>query len=335
MARQSTGIAPLDDFLDYCLIEEGLTPATITTYRQVLHAFCTWAAHACTAERFVPELLTRDLLRGWQHHLIAERRLDTATYVKYVSALRSFLAYLHEERLTELTRDDVRLPKGYLDLSSVKALTLEELTALVQAPDPRTPWGRRDRALLALLYSTGMRIAELCSLNRSHIPLERLCRGEVLELPIVGKGRKPRVVFVDRLAQELLKVYLESRDDDLVPLFRPYRGRPNAEGRLTPRMIQRAIDKYAKKAGLVSSPTPHTLRHSFAVHKLQAGADTRIVQAFLGHASLATTQRYTRVTDRYLREAYERAHRSLVLRKEALTPNPSPAAAGEGNEATG
>ena len=321
MARQTTGVMALDDFLDYCLIEEGLTAATITTYRQVLHAFATWAAEASGAERFSPQVLTRDLLRGWQHHLIAERRLDTTTYVKYISALRSFLTYLHEERLTDLTRDDVRLPKGYLDLSAVKALTLDDLSALVQAPDPHTPWGRRDRALLALLYSTGMRIAELCSLNRAQVPLDKLCCGETLELAIVGKGRKPRVVFVDRLAQELLKPYLESRDDDLAPLFRPYRGKPNAEGRLTPRMIQRALDKYAKQAGLASSPTPHTLRHSFAVHKLQAGADTRIVQAFLGHASLATTQRYTRVTDRYLREAYERAHHSLPLEQEHAEPS--------------
>lgn len=298
--------ACIEDFLSYCLVEEGLAPSSVKTYRQVLCAFAAWVERK-TGAGFEPLSITRPLVKGWQRRLVSERNLDDATYVKYISALRSLITYLHEEGLTELTRDDAKLPKSHLDLSSVKALAPEEVGALLSAPNLTTSWGRRDRALLALLYCSGMRIAELCALNRDQLPLDALGKGPVLELPIVGKGRKPRVVFVDELAQELLKEYLESRSDELPALFRPYKG-PPGQGRLTPRAVQMAIRRYSRSVGMMSAPTPHTLRHTFAVHKLQAGADTRIVQAFLGHSSLATTQRYTRITDKYLRESYERAH---------------------------
>lgn len=296
----------VEEFLSYCLVEEGLAPSSVRTYKQTLCAFAAWT-EAQTGAGFEPPSITRPLIKKWQRHLVAERGLDDATYVKYVSALRSLLTYLHDNHGTALTRDDAKLPKSHMDLSSVKALAPEEVAALLSAPDPATPWGRRDRALLALLYCSGMRVAELCALNRDQLPLDALGKEEVLELPIVGKGRKPRVVFVDELAQTLLKDYLESRSDELPPLLRPYKG-PDGGGRLTPRAVQAAIRRYSRAAGLMSSPTPHTLRHTFAIHKLQAGADTRIVQAFLGHSSLATTQRYTRITDRYLRENYERTH---------------------------
>lgn len=303
----------VDRFLDACLIEEGLSPATAATYRQVLYAFAAWVTQRAGA--FAPEKLTAQLIRGWQRHLVAERGLDDDTYVKYLSALRSFLTFLHGEGLTTLTRDDVKLPKAHLDLSRVKALSVEEIRALLDAPDPRTAWGRRDRALLAVLYSSGMRIAELCALDRAQVPERALGVAPTLEVAIVGKGRRPRVIFINRLAQERLAAYLALRDDDHPALFIAYRGPRPLANRLTPRAIQQAIARYARQAGLAARPTPHTLRHTFAVHHLQAGADTRIVQAFLGHASLATTQRYTRITDRFLREAYERSQNALGLAK--------------------
>jgi len=296
----------IEEFLSYCLVEEGLATSTVRTYRQVLCSLAAWTERR-TGSGFVPDSLDRSTIKAWQRHLVSERDLDDATYTKYVSALRSFLAYLHEENRTALTRDDAKLPKSHMDLSSIKALSPEDVGALLSAPDASTPWGRRDLALLALLYCSGMRVAEICSLERAQLPLGRLGEQSVLELAIVGKGRKPRVVFVDALAQAQLHTYLESREDEYPALFLPYKG-PKGQNRLTPRSVQGAIRRYARSAGLMSTPTPHTLRHTFAVHKLQAGADTRIVQAFLGHASLATTQRYTRVTDRYLRESYERTH---------------------------
>jgi integrase/recombinase XerD len=174
-------------------------------------------------------------------------------------------------------------------------LSIEELEALVAAPDPARTWGRRDRALFATFYSTGMRVAEALSRDRRELPLVRLCQSEVLELPIVGKGRKPRLVFLDRLAQELLHSYLTTRTDALTPLFRSYRGAAAPDRRLSARQVQHAIKQYALRAGLATVPTPHT----------------RIVQAFLGHASLATTQRYTAVRDPFLRRAYAAAHHPL------------------------
>jgi integrase/recombinase XerD len=306
--QRSRLTAAIDDFLQYCLVEQGLARLTIRTYRQVLTALATWIGPEATVAD-----LSRALVRRWQQELVGGRGLDHATYVKYLSGLRSFLGYLREEGLTELTPEDARLPKGIVDLSHVRPLTPEEVAALVRAIDVGTPWGRRDRAILALLYSSGMRVAELCSLDRRQIRSDRLGEADLMELPIVGKGRRPRVVFLDRTAQTLLADYLARRDDDYPALFRPYRGKIRPDGRLTPRMIQTAIAAYARAAGLVDTPTPHTLRHSFAVHALQGGADTRVVQAFLGHASLATTQRYTRVSDRFLRESYRASHRPLDL----------------------
>lgn len=298
--------AAIEDFLQYCLIEHGLARLTIRTYRQVLMALAAWLGPEATVDA-----LTRPAVRRWQQELVGARGLDHATYVKYISGLRSFLAYLREERLTDLTPDDARLPKGFTDVSHVQPLTPDEVAALVRAVDPGTPWGRRDRAILALLYSSGMRVAELCSLDRRQVRGEALGTTDLLELTIVGKGRRPRLVFLDQTAQRLLADYLATRDDDYPALFRPYRGKIRPDGRLTPRMIQTAITTYARAAGLPTMPTPHTLRHSFAIHALQGGADTRVVQAFLGHASLATTQRYTRITDRFLRESYRASHQPL------------------------
>ncbi|MCC6628985.1 MAG: tyrosine-type recombinase/integrase [Chloroflexi bacterium] len=312
MATAPAGVASLiaviDDFLEYCLIEEGLAALTLRTYRQVLRALATWLGPEATVAH-----LTRPTIRRWQHVLMTERGVDQSTYVKYVSGLRSLLTYLRAENLTELSADDARLPKGHLDLHAVHPLTREEVVALVGVADDSTPWGRRDRAILTLLYSSGMRVAELCALDRKQIRVDSLGGSVPVELAIVGKGRRPRVVFIDQPAQALLAAYLATRDDDYPALFRPYRGKARADGRLTPRMIQTAIDRYARAAGLASSPTPHTLRHSFAIHALQGGADTRVVQAFLGHASLATTQRYTKITDRYLRDSYQRSHQPLTL----------------------
>lgn len=306
--ERPTLLAAIEDFLQYCLVEHGLARLTIRTYRQVLTACAAWLGEGASVDA-----LTRPAIRAWQQELSGERGLDHATYVKYVSGLRSLLAYLREERLTDLTPDDARLPKGFVDLSAVQPLTPEEVAALVRAIDPDTPWGRRDRAIVALLYSSGMRVAELCSLDRRQVRIGALGGGELVELPIVGKGRRPRLVFLDGTAQALLATYLATRDDEYPALFRPYRGKIRPDGRLTPRMIQTAIAAYARAAGLPSTPTPHTLRHSFAIHALQGGADTRVVQAFLGHASLATTQRYTRITDRFLRESYRSSHRPLDL----------------------
>ncbi len=302
----------ISDFLDYCAIEEGCTPSTVHTYRQVLHAFLKFARSRLGQEPQL-ESIDRALIRSFQRHIAVERSLDDDTYVKYCSVLRSFAAYLRENGLASISRDDIRLPKNYLDLSKVKALSVDDLVALLQAPDRSTPWGLRDRAIMAVLYSTGMRVGELCALDRQNVPEGLLGTQQVIELPIVGKGRKPRVVFLDRVAQELLAEYLHTRTDQYPPLFIAYRGQLAEEARLTPRMVQAAIARYAKMAGVAQRPTPHTLRHTFAVHKLMSGADIRIVQAFLGHASLSTTQRYTRVTDSYLKEAYLNSHKTLDL----------------------
>jgi len=301
-----------EQFLDDGLIEEGWSPKTATTYRQVLNSLALWTVEQ-SHQPFSPTSLTRAVIRDWQRELRTHRHLDDATYVKYLAALRSFIRYLRDTGDTELSAEDASLPRGYTDVSHVIPLSIEELTTLVATPSERTTWGRRDRALLATLYSTGMRIAEAVGRDRAELREPHLCDDDVMDLPIVGKGRKPRIVFLDMTAQHLLRAYLQSRTDQHTPLFISFRGPAGPDRRLSARQVQRALHDYAMEAGLTHIPTPHTLRHSFALHKLEAGADTRLIQAFLGHASIATTQRYTRVRDSYLHGAYEQSHRRIDL----------------------
>jgi site-specific recombinase XerD len=179
---------------------------------------------------------------------------------------------------------------------------------LLNSPDTSDEIGLRDRAVLETLFSTGLRVSELVRLNRDHINLESK------EFGIIGKGGKPRVVFLSDTAAEWLGRYLRSRQDEFKPLFIRYRGareiaKDGEKMRLTARSIQRIVEKYAKKCGLPLEPTPHTLRHSFATDLLRGGADIRSVQEMLGHKSVTTTQVYTHVTDRRLREVHRAFHR--------------------------
>ena len=293
-------------------LEQGrrLSAHTVRAYGEDVRQFLAFLQQQASPPRAWREVTHREV-RRFLAGLQAARYARRSTARK-LAALRAFFRFLVATGAAEGNPAvGIHSPRRERRLPAI--LREDEIERLLLAPDRDTPLGLRDAALLETLYSTGMRVAELCALDRSQVREDLLGQAPVYELPIVGKGRRPRVVFLDALAQALLRQYLETRDDDFPALFRPYRGRATEEGRLTPRMIQAALARYARQAGLATTPTPHTLRHTFAVHKLQAGADVRIVQAFLGHASLSTTQRYTRVTDRYLREAYLEAHRPLAL----------------------
>ena len=188
-------------------------------------------------------------------------------------------------------------------------LSSDETERLIEAVDTNTPQGIRDRAILELLFSSGLRVSELVNLNRDHINLKR---GEFM---VRGKGQKDRPVFISPEASEWLATYLDTRTDPAIPLFIRYSGFKTGDSkgesfRLTPRSVQRIVQQYAKLAGITKKVSPHTLRHSFATDLLMNGADLRSVQSMLGHSNIATTQVYTHVTDQHLREVHQKFHRN-------------------------
>jgi site-specific recombinase XerD len=220
-------------------------------------------------------------------------------------ALRSFLKWLIKNDAKVMAPDKIDLPK--VEERQVKFLSGEQVDRLLNAPTISTLQGKRDKAILEILFSTGLRVSELVKLNRDKIDLDRR------EFGIVGKGGKARVVFLSTRAAEWLKKYLAERADHFKPLFIRHKGNleptlPDEKTRLTPRSIQRLIKKYVRKIKLPVDATPHVLRHSFATDLLVAGADIRSVQEMLGHKNIATTQIYTHVTNKQLRDIHETFH---------------------------
>lgn len=311
----------VEEFLEYLEIEKGCSPGTIREYRHYLTRFSHWLREAAPQAR--PEDLDLELVRKYRLHLAhLEGRdgapLKRATQAYHIVALRAFLRYLVVRRdLATLSPDKVELPKTGSRL--VRFLDGEQVELLLAAPNVSTPVGLRDRVIMETLFSTGLRVSELVKLNRDEISLERQ------EFGVVGKGAKPRVVFLSAEATEWLRSYLASRRDGFKPLFIRYAGRTDfardGEGmRLSARSVERIVEKYARRCGLPVKVSPHTLRHSFATDLLRGGADLRSVQEMLGHESIRTTQVYTHVTDRQLREV----HRAFHSRTRPTVPDPSP-----------
>jgi len=212
-----------------------------------------------------------------------------------------------------LPADKITLPKDARTEKTVKFLNLEQVEQLLLAPDTKNPIGLRDRAILETLFSTGLRIAELIALNWEQFV--NIKNKKDLELGIIGKGSYPRTVYFSERALSWVKRYLETRDNKEKPLFIHYRSRNDAEPRLTARSIERIVKKYAILAGVPIFTTPHTLRHSMATDLLTQGVDLRIIQEFLGHKSILTTQIYTHVTNKRLRDIHRQFHSGKRLKK--------------------
>jgi site-specific recombinase XerD len=244
----------------------------------------------------------------------------------YEEAVSMFLEYLELEQnrslktiqnynhyLTRLKRGLPALPADKIELArtrrpQVTFLNQEELERLTAQPKTDNLVGLRDRAILELLFSSGLRISELVGLDRDHINLGRR------EFMVRGKGQKDRPIFISHDAADWISSYLDKRQDNSKPLFIRYSGSKKMDNtgnfsRLTPRSIQRMVSRYAKLAGITKHVSPHTLRHSFATDLLMNGADLRSVQAMLGHSNIATTQIYTHVTDPHLKKVHEQFHR--------------------------
>lgn len=292
----------IGDFLDHLTYERNVAANTIEAYRADLDAFFAFLCddYLTTPLDLVdPKRIDHLAIRAWLAHQ-HRRQLSRASMARRLSALRSFFRFLMREGIVEANpARTVATPKREKYLPSV--LQPPDLAVLLEQPD-ETPLGLRDRAWIELLYAAGIRVGELVGIDVDDVEL----RARLLK--VRGKGSKERIVPFGRKAEEAVRQWLGARaglvsDPDETALFVNHRG-----GQISARSIRRLLDRYVRAAALRAGISPHTLRHSFATHLLNAGADLRSIQELLGHASLSTTQKYTHLTDAKLIEVYRKAH---------------------------
>ncbi len=310
----------IDQFLQYCEIDRNLSPGTVKMYHLYLQSFADWLyAYHKDKKSIKYNEIDQDTIREFRMYLnrrLSDKRhnetIQRNTQNRYLTALRSFFRYL----IVEMNFDDALIPDkiilGKQDPRVPKFLGTDQVQDLFKVQDLSKKSGLRDRAILETLFSTGLRISELINLDRVDMTTQILDRRE---FSVIGKGRKVRTVYLSKSAVEWLKKYLATRRDNFKPLFVRYSGKSMEENdvdgkslRLTPRSVQRLIKKYALKSGISINVTPHVLRHSFATDLLSSGADLRSVQELLGHADVSTTQIYTHVTNKQLKEVHEKFH---------------------------
>ncbi|QCT41961.1 site-specific tyrosine recombinase/integron integrase [Candidatus Nanosynbacter featherlites] len=296
----------LTDFLEHLEIEGGRSQNTIRNYSLYLERFIEFAGDI-EVVKITSEMIRR--YRLWLNRYKNDndgKELSILTQSYHLIALRGFLTYLSRRDIPSLSADKIILPKTVR--KQVTFLQYDEVVNLIDNIPLDSEQGLRDRAIIELLFSSGLRVSELVNLNRDHINLKRR------EFMVRGKGQKDRPVFVSQHAAEHVENYLQARQDSLPALFLSYSRRstkPTMSGdyrRLSARSIQRMISHYARLAGITKHVSPHTMRHSFATDLLMNGADLRSVQSLLGHSSISTTQVYTHVTDQHLKDIHERFH---------------------------
>ncbi len=290
----------ITDFLEYLEIEQNRSQKTIANYDRYLQRLVEFAGDKDVSK------INDDMVRKWRIWLARHKdnqgeEMGKTTQNYHLIALRSFLKYAAKRDLETLPSDKIELAR--VTRPQIGFLDTDEVQRLFDIIDTSNPVGLRDRAMLELLFSSGLRVSELVNLDRDHINLER---GEFM---VRGKGQKDRPVFISPEAAEAIDLYLKSRNDSDKPLFIHYAG-SKEEGytRLTARSVQRMVKRYAGLAGITKVVTPHTLRHSFATDLLINGADVRSVQGLLGHSNISTTQIYTHITDPQLRKVHEQFH---------------------------
>lgn len=292
-------------FLEYLEIERGRSVKTVENYNRYIDRFFAFSGVKNASD------ITEKLVRDFRLHLNRQNGTKVAGHFEpmkrrtqnyYLIALRAFLKYLRKQGVSSLSPERIELAK--VPERSLDLISSVELNRLLSAPDTNTLRGKRDRAILELLFSTGLRISELCALSIDDVDLSRD------EFSVRGKGDKIRVVFLSDEARETVKKYLTARKDMDDALFVRYgkKAHVGESARVTPRTVQRLLKHYSAKAGITRKVTPHVIRHSFATNLLSNGADLRSVQALLGHANIGTTQVYTHVTDVHLRAVHKKFH---------------------------
>jgi integrase/recombinase XerC len=288
----------LERFDRHLAFERNVSQHTRSAYRRDLEAFYRFLKDGDGADLSVDALRRVDRLVLRRYLALLHKTHRKTSIARKLSALRTFFAYLVSEGVLSVNPGEmVTTPRQEKYLPRV--LSVDEASTLLDRTAGEELGVLRDRAILETLYSCGLRVSELTGLNVEHLELEAgLVR-------VLGKGRKERLVPVGRKAREALSRYLAARPLLQLnePLFLNHRG-----GRLTPRSIQRNLKEQLLRSGVMKKATPHSLRHSFATHLLDGGADLRSIQELLGHASLSTTQKYTQVSVDQLMAVYDRAH---------------------------
>ena len=284
-------------FLNYLRVEKGLSENTIRAYRRDIEEFGAFVRERNLAAAEVRRREVVDFLASLYH-----RRLDSRSVARHLVTIRQFFRFLLvEEQIAEDPAANIESPRIRRSLPDF--LSLEEVDRLLRMPDTSTPAGLRDQAMIELMYSAGLRVSELCGLRVSDIDMAVGC------LRCIGKGNKERLVPVGRRALDALRTYLrESRAKLLPDMDLPYLFVNRRRGKMDRVTFWRLLGAYGRKAGLRKALTPHMLRHSFATHLLDGGADLRSVQMMLGHSDISTTQIYTHVVDERLKKVYKAHH---------------------------
>ena len=301
----------LQDFLRYLRVEKNYSGHTLRSYQSDLRQFIGFLSHRSERQSSVDQIVPRQVghldVRGYLASLY--RRNAKSSVARKLSALRSFFAYLvRQGEIQQNPADMVSAPK--MGKAIPDFLQVDETFQLMHGPDGDNLLGSRDRAILEVLYSCGLRVSELTGLNLDSVDLE------LGIIRVMGKGSRERVVPVGSKAIKALSGYIQRRGELLdrqmeqVALFLNNRG-----GRLSSRSVARLLKKHLQRCNIGRPLSPHGLRHSFATHLLDAGADLRAVQEMLGHVSLSTTQRYTHLSVDKLMAEYDKAHPRSRLRK--------------------
>ena len=294
----------IGSFLKYLEVEKGFPPNTIAAYRNDLNQLASFIEEEATKRGSIPPWASFDRQSMLSYLLdLRQRNYAATTVARKVAAVRSLFKFMVAEGIIKANPiQDVRSPK--IGRSLPKPISFSQVRLLIEQPSKQaTPEAKRDKAMLELLYASGMRVSELVSLNLGDVDLEN---GYVRCL---GKGNKERIIPIYEQAALAVKEYIEGirpqlmHNKDEKALFLNPRGE-----RLTRQGFWQKIKGYAKSANLEAKITPHTLRHSFATHMLNGGADLRSVQELLGHANISTTQIYTHLTTEHIRRTYEQSH---------------------------
>lgn len=300
-------------FLDYCEIEKGLSSNTQRNYQQYLSLFVKWLT-LNNEQNLLPHQLTAEHIWNYRLYLARSYKTNRGEHLGkksqnyYLIALRALLSYLADRDIETLPSSKISLAKQK-DEETISFLQVQDIEAMIKIPDITTTAGIRDRAIMELFFSSGMRISELTALNLDQFTmLKDNDPKRTYELSIVGKGKHIRTIFISPRSADWLRKYIKTRTDVEKPLFINYRSRDPDNKRLTPRSIQKLIARAALLAGLSKKVTPHTLRHTYATDLLDHGADLRSVQELLGHKNVSTTQIYTHVTNKRLRDIHEKFH---------------------------
>lgn len=313
MDKNKQIIKYLPDFLDYLEIEKGLANKTQENYSRFLNKFFIWLKNNKLTD-LKPLQLSLVLISKYRIFLArhidqrTKKTLKKSTQNYYLIGLRSLLEFFLEKNIHSLSPTQIKLAKDKSD-KEIKFLKLDQIEQLLNSPDIKTTAGLRDKAILETLFSTGLRVAELRSLDQEQLRIKNSTKD--LEITIIGKGSKVRTVYFSERAVQCLKQYLTTRHDMDKALFINYKpgiAKTDLSRRLTTKSIEEIVKKYVKITGLPIMATPHTLRHSFATDLLAQGVDLRLVQEFLGHRNIATTQIYTHVTNKQLRDVHRKFH---------------------------